>query len=165
LKLHTLCGAVACLLSCSASYADSIVLNLSVTDPVQTVLPGSILTFHGTLTNSISTDLPIATYALIGGLGVLDFSEQLTPETVPGNGQISGILVSFLVGDNASSQTFGMNAVSSLHDPVSGNSYASNFVSTEVTIVPEPSNVGVICIGIAVSLVLIVRKGRQALVV
>src|SRR5215472_14129156 len=121
-----------------AIWASPIVLNLSITDPIQTTLPGSIITFHFGLVNTIGSDLPIFGFVNLDAPAYL--SEIVEPFTIPANATVAGTL-SFQVASSAASglQTFATNAASTLHDPVSGDSYRSNFATISVNVVPEPS--------------------------
>jgi hypothetical protein len=41
------------------SWPSPIVMHLSISDPLQTTVPGSVITYHFELVNTIGTDLPI----------------------------------------------------------------------------------------------------------
>jgi hypothetical protein len=138
---------LAVLLSVEGIHAAPIVMNLSLSDPVQTTLPGSILSYHYTLANSIATDLPIAGFV---GLNLpIYLTELFVPFTVPANGSVNGTL-SFQVANNAAFgiQTFAIEAASSLHDPATVLSYVSNMVPASVDVVPEPSTLAFLAIGV-----------------
>jgi hypothetical protein len=134
-------------------WASPIVMSLSITDPLQTTVPGSIITFHFQLVNTIGTDLPIAGFANVNPPAYL--TEIFDPFTLPANATVTGTL-SFIVASTATSglQTFSTNAYSTLHDPVSGNSYASNFSTLSVDVVPEPSGMLLLAVGLSVLLTL-----------
>jgi hypothetical protein len=120
------------------SWSSPIVMKLSITDPLQTTVPGSVITYHFGLVNTIGTDLPIFGFVNLNAPAYL--SEIADPFTVPANATVTGTL-SFQVASTATPglQTFATNAASTLHDPVSGASYASNFATVSVNVVPEPS--------------------------
>jgi hypothetical protein len=140
-------------------WASPIVMNLSITDPLQTTVPGSIITYHFQLVNTIGTDLPIAGFANVNPPAYL--SEIFDPFTLPANAAVTGTL-SFQVASTATSglQTFETNAYSTLHDPVSGDSYASNFSTLSVDVVSEPSAMLLLAGGLGVLLTLY-RRGLK----
>ena len=138
-------------------WASPIVMNLSITDPVQTTEPGAVITFHFGLENTIGIDLPVFGFVNLDAPAYL--SEIVVPFTVPANATVTGTL-SFQVASTATSglQTFATNAASTLHDPVSGDSYVSNFATLSVNVVPEPSTMLLFTMGFVV---LYARRGRN----
>ena len=140
-------------------WASPIVMNLSITDPLQTTVPGSIITYHFQLVNTIGTDLPIFGFVNLNPPAYL--SEIFDPFTLPANARVTGIL-SFEVASTATSglQTFETNAVSTLHDPVSGDSYASNFSTLSVNVASEPSAKLLSTVGLGLLLTLY-RRGLR----
>ena len=120
--------------------ASPIVMNLSITDPLQTTVPGSVITYHFNLMNTIGIDLPIFGFVNLNAPPYL--TEIVDPFTVPANATVTGTL-SFQVASTATAglETFFTNAASTLHDPVSGDSYVSNFATLSVNVVPEPSDI------------------------
>jgi len=134
-------------------------MNVSITDPLQTTVPGSIITYHFGLVNTIGTDLPIFGFVNLDAPAYL--SEIFDPFTVPANATVTGTL-SFQVASTATSglQTFSTNAASTLHDPVSGDSYVSNFSTVSVDVVPEPSAMLLFTVGLGVLLTLY-RRGLK----
>ncbi len=121
-----------------AVWASPIVMSLSITDPLQSTAPGSVVTFHFALVNTLGTDLPVFGFVNLNPPEYL--SEIVEPFTLPANATVTGTL-SFQVASTATFglRTFATNAASTLHDPVSGNSYSSNFATMSVDVVPEPS--------------------------
>ena len=140
-------------------WASPIVMSLSITDPLQTTVPGSIITFHFQLVNTIGTDLPIAGFANVNPPAYL--TEIFDPFTLPANATVTGTL-SFHVASTATSglQTFETNAFSTLHDPVSGDSYASNFSTLSVNVASEPSAKLLSTVGLGLLLTLY-RRGLR----
>jgi len=140
-------------------WTSPIVMNLSITDPLQTTVPGSIIMYHFQLVNTIGTDLPIFGFVNLNPPAYL--SEIFDPFTLPANATVTGTL-SFQVASTATSglQTFETNAYSTLHDPVSGDSYASNFSTLSVDVVSEPSAMLLLAGGLGVLLTLY-RRGLK----
>ena len=50
------------------SWSSPIVMKLSITDPLQTTVPGSVITYHFGLVNTIGTDLPIFGFVNLNAL-------------------------------------------------------------------------------------------------
>lgn len=143
-------------------WASPIVMNLSIADPFQTTAPGSVITFHFRLVNTIATDLPIFGFVNLNQPAYL--SEIIVPFTLPASATVNGTL-SFQVASTATSglQTFFTEAASTLHDPISGDSYVSNSAGLSVNIVPEPSMLLLFTMGLSVLLTMYGRRGQEAL--
>jgi PEP-CTERM motif len=142
------------------AWASPIVMNLSITDPVQTTEPGAVIIFHFELVNTIGINLPVFGFVNLDAPAYL--SEIVVPFTVPANATVTGTL-SFQVASTATSglQTFATNAASTLHDPVSGDSYVSNFATVSVNVVPEPSTILLFTVGFGVLLTMYAGWGRK----
>jgi hypothetical protein len=74
-----------------------IVMNLSITDPLQTTEPGSVIKFDFELVNTIGVDLPI--FGFVNLDAPADLSEIVVPFTVPANETVTGTL-SFSSGEH-----------------------------------------------------------------
>jgi hypothetical protein len=147
-------------LSSGAVWASPIVMNLSITDPLQTTAPGSVITFPFGLVNTIATDLPIFGFVNLNLPAYL--SEIIVPFTLPASATVNGTL-SFQVASTATSglQTFFTEAASTLHDPISGDSYVSNSVALSVNVIPEPSTLLLFTMGLGVPLTMHARRDKK----
>jgi hypothetical protein len=153
--------ALAATLLCSGPvWASPIVMSLSIANPLQATEPGSVVTFDFELVDTIGIDLPIFGFVNLDAPAYL--SEIIVPFTVPSNATVSGTL-SFQVANTASSglETFATGAASTLHDPVSGESYESNLATVSVNVVPEPSTMPLFTVGLGVLLTIYARRMRK----
>jgi hypothetical protein len=137
-----------------ASSLSSAALIFSITDPDQTVLPGSHAIYHGVLTNTGGAPINIVTFSFINPpadfmIPIFPLTEPAIPFTLQAGGQFSGIVADIAVPTNALSKThnFGVAAFSDQHN-MAGDSIGSNFVSGSLTVVPEPASVILVCVAL-----------------